>query len=102
MGVQGEVAYDGVSIGAVPLEDSRARPLAALATRVGRAIPGLRGFVGIDLVWHATLGPVVIEVNPRVTCAYVGLSARLGRNLAAEMLGHPHTARRQDLQHAPA
>jgi len=29
---------------------------------------------------------VVIEVNPRVTCAYVGLSASLGRNLAAELL----------------
>ena len=102
MGVQGEVAYDGVSIGAVPLEDNRARPLALLAARVGRAIPGLRGFVGIDLVWHATLGPVVIEVNPRVTCAYVGLSARLGRNLAAEMLGRPRTAQRQGAQHASA
>jgi predicted ATP-grasp superfamily ATP-dependent carboligase len=100
IGAQGEVAYEGVSIGAVRLEDTRARPLAALATRVGQAIPGLRGFVGIDLVWHDQLGPVVIEVNPRVTCAYVGLSARLGRNLAAEMLGRPRAARRQDPQHA--
>jgi tyramine---L-glutamate ligase len=33
-----------------------------------------------------TRGPVVIEVNPRVTCAYIGLSAALGRNLAAELL----------------
>ena len=49
-------------------------------------MPGLRGFVGIDLVWHEERGPVVIEVNPRVTCAYVGLSAALGRNLAAELL----------------
>ena len=28
----------------------------------------------------------VLEVNPRLTSAYVGLSARLGRNLAAEIL----------------
>jgi len=60
--------------------------LAALAARVQRALPGLRGFVGIDLVWHAQRGPVVIEVNPRVTCAYVGLSRQLGRNLAGEVI----------------
>jgi predicted ATP-grasp superfamily ATP-dependent carboligase len=57
-----------------------------LAQRVGAALPGLFGFVGIDVVWHPQRGPVVIEVNPRVTCAYVGLSAALGRNLAAELL----------------
>ena len=102
VGSQGEVAYQGVSIGAVQLDDPRGALLAAVATRVGQAIPGLRGFVGIDLVWHPTLGPVVIEVNPRVTCSYVGLSARLGRNLAADMLGRRRTAWRQDAQHAPA
>jgi predicted ATP-grasp superfamily ATP-dependent carboligase len=53
---------------------------------VARAVPGLSGFAGIDLVWHPRHGAVVIEVNPRVTCAYVGLSAALGRNLAAELL----------------
>jgi predicted ATP-grasp superfamily ATP-dependent carboligase len=37
-------------------------------------------------VWNERDGPVVIEVNPRVTCAYVGLSAILQRNLAAEIL----------------
>jgi len=70
----------------VPRGSTAGRALAALATQVGKAIPGLRGFVGIDLVWHATQGPVVIEVNPRLTCAYVGLSARLRRNLAAELV----------------
>jgi len=60
--------------------------LSALGRRVARALPGLRGFVGVDLVWHAERGPVAIEVNPRVTCAYAGLSASLGRNLAAELL----------------
>ena len=102
VGSQGEVAYQGVSIGAVQLDDPRGALLAAVATRVGQAIPGLRGFVGIDLVWHPTLGPVVIEVNPRVTCSYVGLSARLGRNLAADMLGRRRTAWRKEAQHAPA
>ena len=66
--------------------DPRATRLHTLALDVQRALPGLRGFVGIDLVWHAEHGPVVIEVNPRLTCAYVGLSAALGRNLAEEIL----------------
>ena len=58
-----------------------------VAQQVAQAIPGLRGFAGIDVVWHAQRGPVVIEVNPRVTCAYVGLSAALRRpQLAAEIL----------------
>ena len=39
-----------------------------------------------DRVWNEREGPVVIEVNPRVTCAYVGLSAILQHNLAADIL----------------
>jgi len=57
-----------------------------IAPAVHRALPGLRGFVGIDVVWHARRGPVAIEVNPRVTSAYVGLSGTLRRNLAADVL----------------
>ena len=83
---QGLLTFRGVQVNAVPLADPRAGPLAALAARVHRAIVGLRGFVGIDLVWHPRHGPVVIEVNPRVTCAYAGLSRALGRNLAADVI----------------
>jgi predicted ATP-grasp superfamily ATP-dependent carboligase len=69
-----------------PAHDPRASALHALAAAVHRALPGLRGFVGIDVVWHARRGPVAIEVNPRVTSAYVGLSGTLRRNLAADVL----------------
>lgn len=82
----GWLSFLGVQVNAVSLTDPRAGRLAALAVRVHQAIPGLRGFVGIDLVWHPRRGPVVIEVNPRVTCAYVGLSRALGRNLAADVI----------------
>jgi len=65
--------------------------LRGLARQVAAAIPGLRGYVGIDVVWNERRGPVAIEVNPRVTCAYVGLSAALHRNLAADILAvHSH------------
>lgn len=83
---EGVLSYRGVDVNVVPLGDPRAATLAAWATRIGRSVPGLCGFVGIDLVWHAQRGPVAIEINPRVTCAYVGLSRALGRNLAAEVI----------------
>jgi predicted ATP-grasp superfamily ATP-dependent carboligase len=77
---------EGVVICQMALKDPRAAALRALAGEVAAAVPGLRGFVGIDLVWHPQRGPVVIEINPRLTCAFVGLSAALGRNLAGEIL----------------
>jgi len=56
-------------------------PLASLAERVAAAIPGLRGYFGIDFVRTPT-GPVVIEVNPRLTTSYAGLRTALGVNVA--------------------
>jgi tyramine---L-glutamate ligase len=82
----GHVRFKGVHVGDAHPTDPRLPALQRLAEQTVRALPGLRGFVGIDLVWHATCGPVAIEVNPRVSCAYVGQSRRLGRNLAAEMV----------------
>lgn len=90
---QGQLAFCGVAVNALTLTDERARLLRDLAAQVHEAIPGLAGFAGIDLVWHPQRGPVVIEVNPRVTCAYVGLSAALGRNLSAELLAAHADAR---------
>ncbi len=83
---QGRVSFDGVSINQIAVASARGRRLSQLPCDIAAAIPGLRGYVGIDVVWSAG-GPVVIEVNPRVTCAYVGLSTALGRNLAGEILG---------------
>ena len=80
------VEFSGVEVDQIERHGARGRVLEALAQRVVAALPGLRGFIGIDLVWHPLRGPVVIEVNPRLTAAYAGLSARLGRNLAASLL----------------
>jgi predicted ATP-grasp superfamily ATP-dependent carboligase len=102
---QGTLAYAGVSVNICAAGDARMPALRALAEKVVAALPGLRGFVGIDLVWHAQHGPVTIEVNPRLTCAYVGLSAALGRNLAAEILqlhARAHPCRTRDAERRPA
>jgi predicted ATP-grasp superfamily ATP-dependent carboligase len=84
--VDGYVHDLGVHSAAIGDAEPRAAALRALAAKVAAALPGLRGYVGIDVVWNEEEGPVVIEVNPRVTCAYVGLSAILRRNLAADIL----------------
>jgi predicted ATP-grasp superfamily ATP-dependent carboligase len=59
--------------------------LAPLAQAIARALPGLAGFVGVDLIL-APAGPMVVEVNPRLTTAYVGLSEALDMNVAAAVL----------------
>ncbi|MEP9321685.1 ATP-grasp domain-containing protein [Paraburkholderia phymatum] len=85
----GQLSYDGVTANAIPPSDDKAATCSALAARIARALPGLAGFVGIDLVWHPQRGPVVIEVNPRVTCAYPALSRMLDFNLGASVVaGH--------------
>jgi len=76
----GNVHYVGVDVDAVAHRSSDRFDM--LAREVRRALPGLRGYVGVDLVLRPAGGPVVVELNPRVTCAYVGLSAALGRNVA--------------------
>jgi predicted ATP-grasp superfamily ATP-dependent carboligase len=96
----GQVGFDGVSHHAWPVDSARGRRLAQLGSAVARAIAGLNGFVGVDVVWHAQCGPLVVEVNPRVTCAYVGLSETLGRNLARDMLAVHHATMRAEA--APA
>lgn len=83
----GWLSFHGVEPNALAASgDSRVVRLHLLALEVVRAVPGVFGLIGIDLVWHPERGPVVIELNPRLTSAYVGLSARLGRNLADEVL----------------
>lgn len=51
----------------------------AIAASVFAAIPGLRGYVGVDLIVTDS-GAVVIEINPRLTTAYAGLSESIGHN----------------------
>jgi predicted ATP-grasp superfamily ATP-dependent carboligase len=95
IGSDGSLRFAGVDVDVIGPDDARRPALAALAGEVAHALPGLHGFVGIDLVWHTQRGPVLIEINPRVTSAYVGLSASLGRNVAAALLAahNPEAAR---------
>lgn len=93
----GVITLTGVTVGGVTDEDGQ---LAALARRVVAAFPGLAGVIGIDLILSKE-GPVVVEVNPRVTVAYAGLHAALGVNPAAFLPELIREGRPPSLPHLP-
>ncbi|HUN45947.1 MAG TPA: ATP-grasp domain-containing protein [Stellaceae bacterium] len=78
----GALAYRGGTVGGA----EELRPaLTSIAEAVAEALPQLWGYVGIDLV--ATVkGPVVLEINPRLTCSYVALRESIGLNPAELVL----------------
>ncbi|VAX18133.1 hypothetical protein MNBD_NITROSPINAE01-899 [hydrothermal vent metagenome] len=59
--------------------------LYSLTEKIKNAIAGLSGYWGIDFV-QTKDGPVVIEVNPRITTSYCALSAHLQINPAKLIL----------------
>jgi predicted ATP-grasp superfamily ATP-dependent carboligase len=61
---------------------------AALADDIARALPGLWGYCGVDFV-ETSAGPIVIEVNPRLTTSYTGLHRAIGINSAQLVLELP-------------
>jgi predicted ATP-grasp superfamily ATP-dependent carboligase len=78
----GTVALSGLTVNAIRPIDPEIAPL---ANAICRAIPGLFGYVGVDLVLTPA-GPVVVEINPRLTTSYVGLRTALGINVAERVL----------------
>jgi predicted ATP-grasp superfamily ATP-dependent carboligase len=83
----GKLGFAGVTVNEVDDGDGN---YARLAQSVATAIPELWGHVGIDFVETGN-GPVVIEINPRMTTACVGLRAALGINLGALVLQLPES-----------
>ena len=81
----GAFRFEGVSVNAVA--DSAGR-YAALAGAIARALPGLWGYCGVDFI-ETGAGPIVIEVNPRLTTSYAGLRRAIGINPAQLVLDLP-------------
>jgi len=78
----GVFAYRGGTIGGA---EARRPALETLAARVAASLPGLWGYVGVDVV-DGPDGAAVIEINPRLTTSYVGLAESLGLNPAGLVL----------------
>lgn len=53
-----------------------------IASQVAAAMPGLAGYVGIDIIVDAQGDMLVVEVNPRLTTSYAGLHAAINCNPA--------------------
>jgi predicted ATP-grasp superfamily ATP-dependent carboligase len=65
--------------GRTPLDHPVAGRAVETALATCRVLPGLRGWIGVDLVLTGSEA-VVIEVNPRLTTAYLGVRAALDRD----------------------
>lgn len=78
---------EGVTVNAIADADGHWQ---AFADAIARAVPELWGYAGVDLILTAQ-GPVVLEINPRLTTSYAGLR-RAGRgNPAAQVLALAQT-----------
>lgn len=85
---EGRLEYHGTQVGLAHPLAGQAMETAAAACR---AIPGLQGFVGVDLVLAGDR-VWVIEVNPRITTAYIGLRRLLPFNLAGALVAAARVA----------
>ena len=79
--VDGRFELRGICVNGLAQRDG----CAALGAAIARAIPGLWGYVGVDLIC-TDHGPQVLEINPRLTVSYAGLRAALKINPAALVL----------------
>ncbi len=82
----GRLRYHG---GELPIPQPWAGRAQRLAQRAINSVPGLFGYVGVDLILGEARdgsGDVAIEINPRLTTSYVGLRHLARFNLAAALL----------------
>ncbi|MBM4208044.1 MAG: ATP-grasp domain-containing protein [Gammaproteobacteria bacterium] len=81
----------------VNIPDQR-KPYLNLITQIAATLPGLWGYVGIDLI-ELDDEIKVLEINPRLTSSYAGINRACGINCAKEVLalltGKPELQREQ-------
>lgn len=76
------LTYCGGSVGELHLSDI----LESVVRSALDAVPGLRGYIGVDLIVPDRGGPVVVEINPRLTTSYLGYRRLAGGNLAPRIM----------------
>ena len=76
-----ELCFQGITI---PYRYPQAEKVLEIAKRACESVEGLGGFVGVDLVLGVQ-GPVLIEINSRISVAYVALREVVSGNLAHDL-----------------
>jgi tyramine---L-glutamate ligase len=87
----GRFVYLGGAVPARGVDDTTIRRAALAACR---AVPGLQGYVGIDLIipdaagnsGSASSSPIVVEINPRLSTSYLGYRELACCNLAERIV----------------
>lgn len=81
----GRFEYSG---GVVPGRGLDVAAIQQAAVAACQLVPGLRGYVGVDLIVPegAPDAPLVVEINPRLTTSYLGYSRLCDQNLIARWL----------------
>ncbi|OUW00149.1 MAG: hypothetical protein CBD16_06930 [Betaproteobacteria bacterium TMED156] len=82
----GKCSYFGIKRAEKYLTNFLKIKIENIAENIRLAIPGLRGYVGVDFIVDENNDLCVLEVNPRITCSYIGLSKYLKRPLAREII----------------
>jgi len=81
--------------GILPATVPHPEAIQELALQGCRSVPGLSGWVGVDLLVppHSTedAPAILVEINPRLTTSYLGYRALCRNNLAASILDQQHS-----------
>ncbi len=78
----GRLKLAGIKVNALTAERPK---LANIAAGITRVLPGLWGYVGVDLIMTKD-EITVVDINPRLTTTYVGLRKLLADNIAGSVL----------------
>ena len=62
----------------VNIQHPRHAEFQSIVWKIAEVMPGLWGYVGIDLIISPDFGPLILEINPRLTTSYVGLYQATG------------------------
>jgi predicted ATP-grasp superfamily ATP-dependent carboligase len=79
---KGESQYIG---GCVPLEHPLSAKACSIVERLIESIPGLRGYVGVDVLFSEN-DVYIVDVNPRLTTSFIGLHAVADFNVAQAII----------------
>ncbi len=76
--------FTGCEVNISTVDDENMR---CLINQVAMSMPGLWGYIGIDLIITPQGELVVMEINPRLTTSYAGIKKATGMNVSALVLG---------------